>query len=79
MGFDSHELRNPVESVLGSLNKKEGRYLEKLEQYNWAGRYNIPTNPHDIYDRDKLNNMRISYSDEEEILDSLFDRLIKCA
>lgn len=77
LGFLSHELLKPIESILGNLDHKESRYLEKLELYYEAGRYNVPTNADVLYDEEKKTIARMSYPYEEEILEGLIDKLIK--
>lgn len=73
-----HVLLDPVESILGSLTEEEHRYVVKLEEFVWAGRYTVPTKADVLYDEEKINIVRLSTPEEINILRFLVERLIKC-
>lgn len=76
-GRSGHALVNPVETILGELTDKEKRFLIKLEEFIWAGRYTVPSKAEILYDKDKMNILRLSSFEEKEILDTLFEHLIQ--
>lgn len=73
-----HGLLDPVQSILGALTDKEARYLVKLEEFVWAGRYAVPMRADVLYDEEKMDVLRLSTPDEMDMLHSLVERLIKC-
>jgi hypothetical protein len=73
-----HALLDPVHFILGVLASKETRYLTKLEEFVWLGRYAIPMRADVLYDQEKMDVLRLSTPDEMDILHSLVERLIKC-
>jgi len=76
--WSGHALLDPLQSILGSLTDEERRYVMKLEEFVWAGRYTVPTKADVLYDEEKMNNVRLSTPEEMNILKSLVERLIKC-
>lgn len=74
-----HALLDPVRSIHGELSGKEKRYLTKLQEFVWLGRYAIPMRADVLYDEEKMDVMRLTMPDEMEILHSLVERLISRA
>lgn len=71
-----HALIDPVRSILGELSGKEKRYLTKLQEFVWLGRYAIPMRADVLYDEEKMDVIRLTTPDEMDILHSLVERLI---
>ena len=72
-----HALLNPVIKIIGTLTDSETKYLIKLEEFTWAGRYSVPIKPDSLYDEKKMKIIRLSSSKEKDILDSIFNRLVE--
>jgi hypothetical protein len=72
-----HALLDPVQSILGELSDYERRFLTKLEEFVWAGRYTVPTKADVLYDKKKMSIMRTSVSNERVMLRGLIERLCK--
>ena len=72
-----HALLDPALLILESLTDAERRFVAKLEEYVWAGRYTVPSRAEVLYDQDRMNNLRTSTFDEPEMLQSLVDRAIR--
>lgn len=75
-GRTGHELFGPLQSILGTLTDEETRFVTKLEEFGWMGRYTVPTKAESLYDREKKNNVSTSSPEEPALLQSLFDRTI---
>lgn len=73
-----HGLLDPVRTILGLLTDKEMRYLVKLEEFIWAGRYAVPMKADILYDEKRMDVLRLSTPDEMDMLHSLVERLINC-
>jgi hypothetical protein len=71
-----HALLTPVNEIIGNLSEVEIKYLKKLEEFTWAGRYSVPTQPDSLYDEEKKSLARLSHPGEDEILNDLFERLV---
>lgn len=74
-GRSGHALLDPALLILGSLTDAERRFISKLEEYIWAGRYTVPMKADVLFDHARMNNLRTSTVDEPDMLRSLMDRL----
>lgn len=71
-----HALLELTESILGTLTTKEHRFVMKLEEFVWAGRYTVPMKADVLYDDERMNIVRLATQDELDILQSLVDRMV---
>src|SRR5882762_5644393 len=75
-GRTGHELLDLTQSAAIALSDAERRLVEKLEEFVWLVRYTVPRKADVLYDEKKMSNVRLSTSDEWDILHSLVDRII---
>jgi hypothetical protein len=71
-----HALLNPVQLILGATSDEETSLLAKLESFVWAGRYSVPRKGDELFDREIMNNVRLSYPHEVDLIESLVERIL---
>ena len=73
-----HGLVELANRVLPKLSDKELRLLRKLEEnVVWAGKYSVPSKAERLYDREVKTNLRLSFYGETEVLQGLYDTLVR--
>jgi hypothetical protein len=73
-----HGLVGLANRVLPKLSSKEQRLLRKLEEnVFWAGKYSVPSKAETLYDREIKTSLRLAFYGEQEVLQGLYDTLVR--
>lgn len=75
-----HGLVELANRVLPKLSEAELGLFRKLEEYvMWAGKYSVPLKAEHLYDRDVLSRLRLTHYGESDVLQNLYDKLVRLA
>ena len=75
-----HGLLELAKRVLPEISEAEERIIRKLEEYvMWAGKYSVPLKAETLGDSDVKTLLRLTYYSDTEILETLYNKIVRMA